>query len=211
MKSEEVRNDYKTMISIIDYGAGNLRSVEKALEYLGGEVKISCDKDEILASDKIILPGVGAFGDAAKKLKAAGMFNTVYDAVSKNIPLLGICLGFQLLFEESEEGEGEGLGIIKGRVLKIPDYGLKIPHMGWNSINIKENSRLFNGISSGEYVYFVHSYYADANDKSDVCGVAEYGVRMDVAVEKGDVFGFQFHPEKSSAVGLKMLDNFIKL
>ena len=199
------------MVSIIDYGAGNLRSVEKAVTYLGGNVRVTGDKDEILASDKIILPGVGAFGDAAGKLKAAGLFNTVYDAVSKNIPLLGICLGFQLLFEESEEGEGEGLGIIKGKVLRIPDTGLKIPHMGWNSLDVKEGSRLFGGISSGEYVYFVHSYYADAEDKADVCATAEYGVQMDVAVEKGNVFGFQFHPEKSSDVGLKLLDNFIRL
>lgn len=199
------------MISIIDYGAGNMRSVEKAIEYLGGEVKITGDRDEILASDKIILPGVGAFGDAAKMLKDAGMFNTIYDAVSKNIPLLGICLGFQLLFEKSQEGEGEGLGIIKGKVLKIPDTGLKIPHMGWNSLETDPSAKLFNGISNGDYVYFVHSYYADANDKADVCATAEYGVKMDVAVEKGNVFGVQFHPEKSSAVGLKMLDNFIKL
>ena len=187
------------MISIIDYGAGNMRSVEKAIEYLGGEVKITGDRDEILTSDKIILPGVGA------------LFNTIYDAVSKNIPLLGICLGFQLLFEESQEGEGEGLGIIKGKVLKIPDTGLKIPHMGWNSLETDPSAKLFNGISNGDYVYFVHSYYADANDKADVCATAEYGVKMDVAVEKGNVFGVQFHPEKSSAVGLKMLDNFIKL
>lgn len=199
------------MISIIDYGAGNLRSVEKAVEYLGGRAGVTGDKDEILASDKIILPGVGAFADAAKKLKETGIFHTVQAAAEKNIPLLGICLGFQLLFEKSEEGEGEGFGFIKGSVLKIPDTGLKIPHMGWNSLEIKSGSRLLRGISSGEYVYFVHSYYVAAEDREDVCATAEYGVKMDVAVEKGNIFGFQFHPEKSSEVGLKLLDNFIRL
>lgn len=198
------------MIAIIDYGAGNLRSVQKAVEFLGKSAQITRDKDQILAADHLILPGVGAFADAAEKLKKGNLFRTIYDAVDRQIPLLGICLGFQLLFESSEEGNGaKGLGLIKGRVLRLPEVGLKIPQMGWNDLSVKANAPLLQGVPDHSYVYFVHSYYAEAADKGDVTATTEYGRTLDVAVQKGCVCGTQFHPEKSSAVGLKILKNFI--
>ncbi len=201
------------MISIIDYDAGNLKSVEKALNYLGEETVITRDRNIILNSDKIILPGVGSFGDAMNNLGNYGLVDVIHEAVDAGKPFLGICLGLQLLFERSDESpEAEGLGILKGEILRIPEKeGLKIPHMGWNSIDIKKNAKLFNGIENNSYVYFVHSYYLKAADESIVAASTEYGVHIHASVEKDNVFACQFHPEKSSDTGLKILKNFATL
>lgn len=201
------------MIAIIDYDAGNIKSVEKALIALGQEMIITSDKEEILKADKVILPGVGAFGDAMENLKRTGLDQVVKEAVQRGIPFLGICLGLQLLFESSDEAPGvEGLGILKGKILRIPDQeGLKIPHMGWNSLHLENNGRLFRGIEENAYVYFVHSYYLKAEEEQIVKASTEYSTHIHASVEKGNVFACQFHPEKSSDVGLKILKNFVEL
>jgi glutamine amidotransferase len=201
------------MIAIIDYDAGNLKSVEKALISLGEEVVVSRERDVLLSADKVVLPGVGAFGDAMNKLSEYGLIEVIKEIVDNNTPFLGICLGLQLLFEESEEAHGvAGLGILKGKILKIPPKeGLKIPHMGWNSIDIKPEARLFKGIKNNSYVYFVHSYYLKAEDESIVAATTEYSTHIHASVESGNVFACQFHPEKSSDVGLKILKNFAEL
>lgn len=201
------------MIAIIDYDAGNIKSVEKALQYLGEEAVITRDRDEILKSDKVILPGVGAFGDAMEKLKQYGLVETIHEVVDRQIPFLGICLGLQLMFESSEEAPGvEGLGLLPGKILRIPKKnGMKIPHMGWNDLSIKKDARLFAGLEEHPYVYFVHSYYLQADDPSIVAATTEYGVTIHASVEKDNIFACQFHPEKSSIVGLQILKNFIAL
>lgn len=201
------------MIAVIDYDAGNLKSVEKALILLGEEVVVSRDSEEILKADRVILPGVGAFGDAMEKLNRFGLVETIHKVVENKTPFLGICLGLQLLFDESDEAPGvKGLGILPGKILRIPPaQGLKIPHMGWNSLKITENARLFKGISDGAYVYFVHSYYLKADKEEIVAASTEYGVKIHASVEAGNVFGCQFHPEKSSEVGLRILKNFAEL
>lgn len=201
------------MIAIIDYDAGNLRSVEKALLALGEQPVITREREQILSADKVILPGVGSFGDAMARLRQYGLVDVIHQVVDRGIPFLGICLGLQLMFERSDESEGvEGLGILKGEILKIPDHeGLKIPHMGWNSLKIREGSRLFSGILDGAYVYFVHSYYLKAVDEAIVAASTEYSTHIHAAVECGNVFACQFHPEKSSDVGLQILKNFIRL
>ncbi len=201
------------MIAVIDYDAGNLKSVEKALILLGEEVIVSRDSEEILKADRVILPGVGAFGDAMEKLNRFGLVETIHKVVENKTPFLGICLGMQLLFDESDEAPGvKGLGILPGKILRIPPVqGLKIPHMGWNSLKITENARLFKGISDGAYVYFVHSYYLKADEEAIVAASTEYGVTIHASVEAGNVFGCQFHPEKSSEVGLRILKNFAEL
>ena len=201
------------MIAIIDYDAGNIKSVEKVLQHLGQEAVITKDRDVILSSDKVILPGVGSFGDAMGKLRKYKLDQVIYDVVDKKIPFLGICLGLQLLFESSEETPGvTGLGLLKGKILRIPDCdGLKIPHMGWNSIEIKEGSRLFTGIPNQSYVYFVHSYYLKAEEEADVAASTHYSVDIQASVEHDNIFACQFHPEKSSEVGLKILQNFVSL
>ena len=201
------------MIAIIDYDAGNIKSVEKVLQHLGQEAVITKDRDVILSSDKVILPGVGSFGDAIGKLRKYKLDQVIYDVVDKKIPFLGICLGLQLLFESSEETPGvSGLGILKGKILRIPDCdGLKIPHMGWNSIEIKEGSRLFTGIPNQSYVYFVHSYYLKAEEEADVAASTHYSVDIHASAEHDNIFACQFHPEKSSEVGLKILQNFVSL
>lgn len=201
------------MIGLIDYDAGNLRSVEKALEALGETPVITRDKDELLKADKVILPGVGSFGDAMGKLEQYGLVDVIHEIVRKGTPLLGICLGLQLLFESSEESPGvKGLSILPGKILRLPDQpGYKIPHMGWNSLDIREGTRLFDGIGQGSYVYFVHSYYLKAEDEEIVAASTEYTAHIHAAVEWGNVFACQFHPEKSSAVGLKILKNFVEL
>lgn len=201
------------MIAIIDYDAGNLRSVEKALISLGEQPVITRDPSVLLAADKVILPGVGAFGDAMEKLRQYGLVEVIRRVVEKNTPFLGICLGLQLMFERSDENPGvEGLGLLKGEILRIPDCpGLKIPHMGWNSLEIKPGTRLFKGIDNGAYVYFVHSYYLKAGDGDVVAASTEYSTCIHAAVESGNLFACQFHPEKSSHVGLKILQNFIEL
>ena len=201
------------MIAIIDYDAGNLKSVEKALQYLGEECIVTRDKEKLLKADKIILPGVGAFGDAMEQLKKYELDKVIREAAEQNKPLLGICLGLQLLFESSEESPGvEGLHILDGQVLRIPDKeGLKIPHIGWNSLSYPNRGRLFAGIPEDAYVYFVHSYYLKAADPSIVCATTEYSTHIHAAVEKGNVFACQFHPEKSSSTGLKILKNFTQV
>lgn len=200
------------MIAIIDYDAGNIKSVEKAVQYLGEEAVITRDKDVILQSDKVILPGVGAFGDAMEKINAYGLKNTIYDVVEKKTPFFGICLGLQLLFKSSEESPGAtGLGILDGEILRIPaQEGLKIPHMGWNSLKVKKGAKLFKGLEEEPYVYFVHSYYLKAAEDI-VAATTEYSTLIHASVEKENVFACQFHPEKSSAVGLQILKNFIEL
>ncbi len=201
------------MTAIIDYDAGNLRSVEKALQALGEETVITRDRDEILSADRVILPGVGAFGDAMEKLHQYGLVEVIRQVVKNGTPFLGICLGLQLLFEESEESQGVlGLGILKGKIRRIPDTpGLKIPHMGWNSLILRPGTRLFSGLGEEPYVYFVHSYYLEAADPEIVAASADYGVVIHAAVESGNVFACQFHPEKSSDTGLQILKNFISL
>ena len=198
------------MIAIIDYDAGNIKSVEKAMQLLGQEVTITRDRETIMKADKVILPGVGAFGDAMGKLRQYGLDEVIRDVTAKGTPFLGICLGLQLLFESSEETPGvEGLGILKGKIVKIPPApGLKIPHMGWNSLHFQNNGRLFQGIPEQTYVYFVHSYYLQAEEPEIVKATTEYSTCIHASVEKDNVFACQFHPEKSSKWGLKILENF---
>ena len=201
------------MIGIIDYDAGNLRSVEKALVSLGEEVIVSRDSSEILQADKVILPGVGSFGDAMNNLDKFGLVDTIKKVAASGTPFLGICLGLQLLFKESDETPGaEGLDILPGKILKIPAKdGFKIPHMGWNSLDVKPGARLFKGLEGNPYVYFVHSYYLKAADEEIVAATTEYTTHIHASVESGNVFVCQFHPEKSSDVGLKILKNFASL
>lgn len=201
------------MVAIIDYDAGNIKSVQKAIEYLGEEVIITREPEMILNASRVILPGVGAFGDAMEKLHKYNLVEVIKEVVKRKIPFLGICLGLQLLFEKSDETPGvEGLGILKGEIKRIPDKDeLKIPHIGWNSLSFPNKGRLYNGISEECYVYFVHSYYLDAEDKEIVVATTEYGTTIHASVEQGNVFACQFHPEKSSSVGLKILDNFLKI
>lgn len=201
------------MVAIIDYDAGNIKSVEKALHYLGEEAVITRDRDTILEADRVILPGVGAFGDAMEKLRTYELDKVIQEVVAQNTPFLGICLGLQLLFESSEESEGvEGLGILKGKVVRLPEESdLKIPHIGWNSLKYPNPGRLFTGIAEDSYVYFVHSYYLQAKDPSIVTATTEYGTLIHASVEQGNVFACQFHPEKSSEVGMQILKNFLTI
>ena len=200
------------MIAIIDYGAGNLQSVKKALDYLGEPNLITAKSSEIEAADALILPGVGSFGDAMQSLSDSGLLETVRAAALSDTPFLGICLGLQLLFPESEESKGvKGLGVLPGKIIKFPgDIGLKIPQIGWNSINIREGCKLYAGVPQNAYVYFVHSYYLQAADPEVVAATAEYGVTFhaSVADEAHRLYATQFHPEKSGAVGLRILRNF---
>lgn len=198
------------MIAIIDYGAGNLHSVKNALDHLGAESEITADKDKILSASHVILPGVGAFGDAMRQLDASGLTDTVRQAADGARPFLGVCLGLQLLFEHSEESPGvRGLGIFKGGSVKIPDRGLKIPHIGWNSISLAKPSRILPDVKT--YVYFVHSYYIQPENKDMISAYTEYGEKLPIAVERGNVFATQFHPEKSGDAGLEILKRFISL
>ncbi len=201
------------MIAIIDYDAGNIKSVEKALQALSQEVIVTRDKEKILQAEKVILPGVGAFGDSMAKLREYDLVDVIHEVVDKKTPFLGICLGLQLLFERSDECDGvEGLGILKGEIFRIPDKpGLKIPHIGWNSLTFPNEGKLFQGIPEESYVYFVHSYYLKATDPIIVTAVTEYGTEIHASVEKDNVFACQFHPEKSSEVGLQILRNFVNL
>lgn len=201
------------MIAIIDYDAGNIKSVEKAFQFLKQDVILTRDAGQILNADAVVLPGVGSFGDAMKKLENYGLVDIIHKVVEKNIPFLGICLGLQLLFDSSEESPGvKGLGVLPGKIVKIPDdQGLKVPHIGWNSLKYPKPGRLFEGIKEEEYVYFVHSYYLVADSDDIVTATTDYVAHIHASVEKGNVFACQFHPEKSSDVGLKILSNFIKV
>lgn len=201
------------MVAIIDYDAGNIRSVEKAAALLGHEAVVTRDRETILSADHVILPGVGAFGDAMEKLHRFGLVEVIREAVSRKLPFLGICLGLQLMFESSEEAPGvAGLGLLPGKVLRIPEEeGLKIPHIGWNSLTFPNQGRLFEGIAKGAYVYFVHSYYLQAGDSQIVTAATEYGTLIHASVESENLFACQFHPEKSSGTGLKILENFLNI
>lgn len=205
------------MIAIIDYDAGNIKSVEKALLSLGEEVLLTREPERILGAQKVILPGVGAFGDAMGRLEEYGLAEVIREVAAQGKPFLGICLGLQLLFESSEESPGvKGLGILKGRILRIPDgkkedgTPLKIPHIGWNSLEFPRQGRLFDGLAEQSYVYFVHSYYLKA-EEDIVTARTQYGVSIDASVEKGNIFACQFHPEKSSETGLHILKNFVDI
>ncbi len=199
------------MIAILDYDAGNIKSVEKAMQLLGQEITVTRERETILRADKVILPGVGAFGDAMDKIRQYGLYEVIHEVVDKGTPFLGICLGLQLLFERSEESpKAEGLGVLKGEILRIPETpGLKIPHMGWNSLKLQNHGRLFADLPDEPYVYFVHSYYLKAADEGIVTAATEYGTQIHASVEQGNVFACQFHPEKSSDVGIQILKNFI--
>lgn len=199
------------MTAIIDYDAGNIKSVEKALLFLGENAVITRDREELLSADRVILPGVGSFGDAMEKLHSYELTEVIHEIVHKGTPFLGICLGLQLLFERSDECDGvQGLGLLPGEILRIPDVpGLKIPHIGWNSLKFPNKGRLFEGIQEDAYVYFVHSFYLKAADEGIVTATTEYGTLIHASVEKDNIFACQFHPEKSSEVGLRILKNFI--
>lgn len=199
------------MIAIIDYDAGNIKSVEKAFMALGQDVVITRDQEVILKADGVVLPGVGAFGDAMKKLSDYDLIGTIHKVVEKGTPFLGICLGLQLMFESSEESPGvEGLHLLDGKIVRIPaGEGLKIPHIGWNNLSYPNEGRLYKDIPEDSFVYFVHSYYLQAQEPEIVKATTEYGVKIHASVEKNNIFACQFHPEKSSAVGMKILENFV--
>ena len=201
------------MIAITDYDAGNLKSVEKALQFLGQECVITRDFHEIKKADKVILPGVGSFGDAMSQLKKFELDKVIHEVAAEQKPFLGICLGLQLLFEGSEESEGvEGLHLLDGEILRIPEQeGLKIPNIGWNSLDLQNNGRLFENLNGNPFVYFVHSYYLKAREESIVKATIEYSTHIHASVEKDNIFACQFHPEKSGTVGLQILSNFAKL
>lgn len=200
------------MVAVIDYDAGNIKSVEKAMMALGENVAVTREREQILTADHVILPGVGAFGDAMEKLNKYRLVEVIREAVDKGIPFLGICLGLQLLFESSEESAGvDGLGILHGKIMRLPEnQGLKIPHIGWNSLRFPNSGRLFEGIPEQSYVYFVHSYYLQAESEI-VTATTEYAATIHASVEKGNVFACQFHPEKSSDVGMRILRNFLRV
>lgn len=201
------------MVAIIDYNAGNLKSVEKALLAVGQESVITRDFRTIMSAEHVILPGVGAFGEAMEQLKKYELHKVIRDVVDAKKPFLGICLGLQLLFEGSDESQGvEGLHILDGQILRIPDKeGLKIPHIGWNSLELQNDGRLFQGMKQTPYVYFVHSYYLKATDQATVKATCDYSTCIHASVEKDNVFACQFHPEKSSDVGLAILKNFTQI
>lgn len=202
------------MIAVVDYDAGNIKSVEKALQYLGMEPVITRDLETIHRADHVIVPGVGAFGDAMEKMNHYHLTEELRKVAQKGTPIMGICLGLQLFFKQSEEAEQqvEGLGLLPGKIVRFPDKeGFKIPHMGWNSIKINPSSRLLKGIPEDSYMYFVHSYYLQAEREEDVAATTDYIVRVHAAVEHDNVFATQFHPEKSGDVGLQILKNFTAL
>ncbi len=201
------------MLAIIDYDAGNIKSVVNAFKFLGTDALVTRDPKEIMKADRVILPGVGAFGDAMRKLEEYNLTDVIRDVAGSGTPFMGICLGLQLLFDSSDESEGvSGLGILRGKIKRIPDNGvLKVPQIGWNSLKYPNKGRLFNGIDEESYVYFVHSYYLDAQDKDIVTATTEYGTTIDASVEKGNVFACQFHPEKSAEVGMEILKNFLSI
>lgn len=199
------------MVAIIDYGAGNLQSVKKALDFIGTDSVITDDKNEIKAASHVILPGVGSFADAMNCIRERDLENTIKDVADGSKNFLGICLGLQLLFSSSEESPGvKGLGIFDGEIVTIPkDNGVKVPHIGWNSVELKQNNGIFSGIDNNSYFYFVHSYYLKNADENTVAGITDYGVKIECAVQRGKVCATQFHPEKSGKTGIKLLSNFV--
>lgn len=201
------------MVAILDYDAGNIKSVEKAFKFLGADVVTTRDEAEIARADHVVLPGVGAFGDAMSKLNEYKLVDVIKKTVESDVPFIGICLGLQLMFDSSEESEGvDGLGIFRGKIRRIPQAnGLKVPQIGWNDLNYAKKGRLFEGVPEHSFVYFVHSYYLDAMDKDIVTATTDYGVKVEASVEKGNVFACQFHPEKSSEVGMQILKNFLEV
>ena len=201
------------MVAIIDYGAGNLMSVKKALDFIGADSEITMDKEKIESASHIVLPGVGSFGDAMESMKSRDLVDTVKSAALSGKPFLGICLGLQLLFSASDESEGaEGLSLLNGKISSIPkNMGLKVPHMGWNSVSIKQSGGIFKDIPDESYFYFVHSYYLNGEEEDDIAATAQYGVEIQCAVQKGNLCAVQFHPEKSGSVGLKLLENFLAM
>jgi imidazole glycerol-phosphate synthase subunit HisH len=201
------------MIAVVDYGMGNLRSAQKAIEKIGQKTVVTSDADTITKASAVVLPGVGAFKACMENLKSYGLVNAVLDSIKKGKPFLGICVGMQLLFSECEEfGKSYGLDVIKGRVIRFPGekdgVRLKIPHMGWNQLKVKNESPLFKGLKNNSFVYFVHSYYPVPDDKSVVATTTDYGVEFTSSIRKGNIFATQFHPEKSQEIGLKILKNF---
>ena len=201
------------MVAIIDYNAGNLKSVQKAFEHIGERVICTRDFHEILNADRVVLPGVGSFEYAINELRKYELDKAIFEACSKNIPFLGVCLGLQLLFEKSMESPNvKGLSLLEGEIVRFPENdNLKVPHIGWNSLNFPNEGRLFKGISEESFVYFVHSYYLKAKDESIVTATCDYGVNVHASIEKNNIFACQFHPEKSSDVGLKILKNFTEI
>lgn len=202
------------MLAIIDYDAGNIKSVEKAFQYLGKDVCVTRNPEDIYRADRVVLPGVGSFGDAMNKINEYGLKEVIETVCKKEVPFMGICLGLQLLFDSSDESKGvSGLGILNGKIKRIPDDNgrLKIPQIGWNDLKYPNPGRLFKGIDEGAYVYFVHSYYLEAEDKNIVTATTDYGTTIHASVEQGNVFACQFHPEKSSDVGMEILNNFLRV
>jgi len=199
------------MVAIIDYDAGNIRSVEKAFSFIGSEVVVTRDKKILETADHIVLPGVGSFGDAMNKLQEYSLDVEIKKLVTLGKPFLGICLGMQLLFDGSDESDGvSGLGILHGRIRRIPSDGtLKVPQIGWNNLDIKKDATLFKNLPKNPYVYFVHSYYLDADDKEIVAATTDYGVKVEASIEKDNIFACQFHPEKSADIGMQILKNFV--
>ena len=197
------------MIAIIDYGMGNLRSVEKGFLKVGVDVRVTNRPEDVDSADGVVLPGVGAFKDCMQELANLGLVDAVRDVIRKGKPYLGICLGLQVLFSESEEfGKCRGLDIFKGKVVRFENSDLKIPQMGWNQLNIKKNNPLFNGIPDKSYFYFVHSFYVAPEDNSIIATTTDYGTEFTSSVRKDNIFAVQFHPEKSQALGLRLLKNF---
>lgn len=205
------------MVAVIDYDAGNIKSVEKAFDYLGADTIVTRDAKEILKADRVVLPGVGSFGDAMRKINEYELAPVIKEVTDKEVPFLGICLGQQLLFESSKESDGvAGLGILRGKISAIPKKDVngnnyKVPQIGWNSLTFPKKGRLFKGLDEGVFVYFVHSFYLHSEDRSIVSATCDYSVTIDASVESGNVFACQFHPEKSSEVGMQILKNFLEI
>jgi imidazole glycerol-phosphate synthase subunit HisH len=200
------------MIAIIDYGAGNLRSVTNAFTYLGADVFTTSDPQELRRATKIVLPGVGAFGAGMKALRDSGFEEPICRAAEEGVPLLGICLGMQYLFESSDEmGLHRGLGLLPGRVTRFPTEGPKVPHIGWNQLHVRNSGGLLDGVPEGAYAYFVHSYYVEAHDPAVILATTDYGIEYASVIGRQNIFGIQPHPEKSQAVGLRILKNFVEM